>query len=99
MARQDPTVRVWTKKGESHEMHTPDNARDLVMHAGWHKSDPKVAAVEAIKEAEAVLENQESAKAATEATSFDEAEAKAKASKKEDKPAKEIKKASKPTKN
>lgn len=59
MARQEKTIKAWAKDGSEHHMHTPDNARDLVMHAGWHYSDPKIAAVETIKKAQEVLDDSE----------------------------------------
>jgi hypothetical protein len=55
MSRQEANKKVWTPNGSESQMHTSDNARDLVMHAGWHFSDPKVAAIETIRKANEIL--------------------------------------------
>lgn len=64
MARQEANVKIWSPDGSKSELYTHDNARDLVMHAGWHRTDPRVTALEAAAKAEIILE----------ATSFDDAE-------------------------
>ncbi len=95
MARQEATVKVWFKDGSGSEIHTPDNARDLVMHAGWHRTNPKITAIQAVAQAEEMLDSTSFDEAEKEAASVKEAAAKA-AKKADAKPAKAGK--AKPTK-
>jgi len=53
--RQKNTVKVWAPDGKRTEMQTPDNARDLILHAGWFRENPNITAKEAA-EAKADIE-------------------------------------------
>lgn len=93
--RQEPNTTVYSPDEGEPVVHTPDNARDLVQHAGWTYNDPNAVPDDIKEELEALKAQVNSGK------SFDETEAEEETPAKEAKPEVKVeakKEAAKPAK-